>query len=168
MREDNAQPRLESCVFTWPLNFTVRCTSAAMNISANPHAPTNVLRRTCGIGLAFAPVAVLLTSVVVGLTQSHRAPFSGVGWMIPGLLIAVLNFYLSFIRPLVIASRQPGPYRHVSGAPVIGTILVTIGAVLTFGAVGSALLGLCAFATDTGGTGWFVVCTWRDRALWDA
>jgi hypothetical protein len=41
------------------------------------------------------------------------------------------------------------------------------GALFSFGAVGTALIGICAFALDTGGTGWFVVSTWRDRSLWD-
>jgi hypothetical protein len=113
-------------------------------------------------------MALLLTSLVVGLTRSHRPTFSGLAWVIPGILIAVLNFYLSFIRPLVnqLSSRLPGQYQHVSGVPIIGTILVTIGAALAFGAMGSALIGLCAFALDTGGTGWFVFRTWRDRSLW--
>jgi len=90
--------------------------------------------------------------------------------VIPGLLIAVLNFYLSFLRPVLfhVALRwqsQLRPYGHVSGLPIIGTILLSIGALLSFGAVGTALIGICAFALDTGGTGWFVTSTWRDRAL---
>jgi len=141
-----------------------------VNISANQHLPTNVLRRALGIALAFSPVAVLLTSIVFGVTQSHRSRFSGLGRVIPGLLIAVLNFYLSFLRPVLfhVALRwqsQLRPYGHVSGLPIIGTILLSIGALLSFGAVGTALIGICAFALDTGGTGWFVTSTWRDRAL---
>jgi hypothetical protein len=144
-----------------------------VNISANQRLTTNVLRRALGIALAFSPAALLLTSIVFGVIQSHRSFFFGLGWVIPSLLIAVLNFYLSFIRPLLfhVGSRwqsQLRPYRHVSGLPAIGTILISIGALLSFGAVGTALIGICAFALDTGGAGWFVISTWRDRSLWDA
>jgi hypothetical protein len=58
-------------------------------------------------------------------------------------------------------------YRHVSGFPMIGTVLLSLGAVFSFGAIGSALIGLVAFALDTGGSVWFVTATWRDRSFWD-
>ena len=52
--------------------------------------------------------------------------------------------------------------------PLIGTVLICIGLVVGFGAIGTAVMGIAAFALDTGNTVWFVICTWKDRGLWDA
>lgn len=58
--------------------------------------------------------------------------------------------------------------RNVSGFPVIGTLLVTVGGLIGFGDWRAATLGLVASAFDTGGLPWFLIATWRDRSLWDA
>jgi hypothetical protein len=46
-------------------------------------------------------------------------------------------------------------------------VLLSLGAVARFGAIGSALIGLVAFALDTGGSLWFVIALWRDRSFWN-
>jgi hypothetical protein len=122
-----------------------------------------------GVVLALSPLALLLASVAVGIARSQQEYFAGVGFMIAAFIVAALNFYLSFIRPRVFSSRHGSMdgYRHVSGFPMIGTLLLTIGALLGFGAIGSALFGVAAFALDTGGSAWFLISTWRDRSFWD-
>lgn len=89
--------------------------------------------------------------------------------MTGGALIAGLNFYLSFIRPLFYFALHwsRDGYRHVSGAPFVGTLLICAGAAFEFGNVGWSLLGIAAYLLDTGGVLWFVVATWRDQSLWD-
>jgi hypothetical protein len=144
-----------------------------MDVNPNQQPRPNVLRRSVGIALAFSPVALLLISMAVSTQETRRPDFFRIGWMIPGVLVALINFYLTFVRPVLFhlvsrRSRARVPYRRVSGAPVIGTLLIMVGAVMSFGAVGSALIGLSAFVLDTGGAGWFIVSTWRDRSLWDA
>lgn len=143
-----------------------------MSAGVDPRPTTNVARRTFGAALGFAPLALLLTSVIWGLTHSARPRFAGWGWLIPGLLIAALNAYLSFVRPVLfqLATRAQTPrprYRHVSGFPLVGTLLLTAAALASVGAVGTGLLGIGALVIDTGGTAWFVIATWRDRSLWD-
>jgi hypothetical protein len=89
--------------------------------------------------------------------------------MIVAMFIAAPNFYLSFIRPYVF-HRKGGSfddYKHVSGIPIVGTVVIVIGAILGFGSTLCAVLGLVAMALDTGGSVWFLIATWRDRSLWD-
>jgi hypothetical protein len=110
-----------------------------------------------------------IASIIFGILGSRRPHFAAVGLMIAAAVVAVLNFYLSFIRPRLFSLRRGSMdgYRHVSGFPMIGTVLLSLGAVFSFGAIGSALIGLVAFALDTGGSVWFVTATWRDRSFWD-
>ncbi|GHT90078.1 hypothetical protein AGMMS49545_02390 [Betaproteobacteria bacterium] len=140
-----------------------------MNMAAEPH-PKNYLRRAIGVVLCFSPLALLLTSTIAAFAGSERHPFAAVGFIIVALFFAVLNFYLSFIRPWRLL-RQHGSLEgipHVSGFPIIGTILVLLGGVFGFGAIGTALLGIVALAFDTGGAPWFLIATWRDSSLWDS
>ena len=89
--------------------------------------------------------------------------------LVPAAFIAGLNFHLSFIRPLIYRLRHGSmeDYRHVSGFPMIGTLLVLIGGIVGFGALSSALFGLAAMLVDTGGSLWFLIATWHDRSFWD-
>ena len=91
-------------------------------------------------------------------------------FMLAAAVIAAINFHLSFIRPRFFRFRRGSMdgYRHVSGIPIVGTLLLSIGALSGFGAIGSALIGIGAFVLDTGGSAWFIVATWRDRSLWDS
>ena len=138
-------------------------------MSADQQRPTNFVRRAFGVVLALSPLALLLASLAVGIGRSQQAHFAGVGFMVGASVVALLNFYLSFIRPRLfwLRRRSMDGYRHVSGLPMIGTVLLILGALFGFGAIGSTLVGVGAFALDTGGSVWFLVYTWRDRSFWD-
>jgi hypothetical protein len=141
-----------------------------MHMSAEqPQKPTNYAKRSFGVVLALLPLALLFASIIVGVTRSQQSQFAAVGVMITAAGVATINFYLSFIRPRLFSLRRGSMdgYRHVSGIPIIGTLLLSIGALFGFGAIGSALIGIGAFALDTGGSVWFVIATWRDRSFWD-
>lgn len=86
------------------------------------------------------------------------------------LLVAALNFHLSFVRPWWHRRRHGGveTLRHVSGIPVVGTVLVLLAGVLGQGALGTTVIALLALVLDTGGAPWFLVATWRDTSFWDA
>lgn len=86
------------------------------------------------------------------------------------LLVAMLNFYLSSIRPLLLIRRHGSleGIPHVSGFPLAGTVLVLLGGLFGFGAWGTALFGLLALVLDTGGLPWFLISTWGDSSMWDA
>lgn len=89
--------------------------------------------------------------------------------VIGGLLIGIVNSYLTFGRPWRY-QWQNGTmqgYRHVSGVPFLVTLGVIGGSVSGFGELLTAVLGLVAIALDTTGPIWFLLCKWHDRSLWD-
>jgi hypothetical protein len=121
----------------------------------------NSTRRTIGILLCFSPVALLCAPIIAAFIGTQMSPFAAIGFVVPALLFAVLNSYLFFIRPWV-WRRQRGTIDgipNISGFPLIGTIMVILGGVFGFGAIGTALLGLIAVLLDPGGAPWFLVCT---------
>lgn len=134
-------------------------------------AKLNLLRRGTGLFVGLLPLLLIIASIVYGLANSPQPKFTAVGWMIAAGFFAALNFSLSFIRPpfLLYVLRIPKEkYKHVSGFPMIGSILLCLGICFSFGSIGSALLGLIYFAFDTGGSVWFLVATWKDSSLWDS
>ncbi len=130
----------------------------------------NYLRRGIGASVCLAPGILLLSSLVCAATSDASTHLRAVGVITIGLLIGGFNAYLSFVRPRRFhrKHRSTDGYRHVSGAPLVGTIFVVVGAVAGFGDWVTACLGLFAFAIDAGGTLWFLIATWRDASLWDA
>ena len=77
-----------------------------------------------------------------------------------GALIALLNFYLSFIRySLHHLSRKGQPYKFVSGIPFVGSILLWVAAAAFssdgYGRCAAAALTISLF--DTGGVHWLIV-----------
>ncbi len=127
-------------------------------------------RRALGAILALSPVLLLFASIVGGIVGVRTSLVGGMAVMIPAAAIALLNFYLSFLRGRLYVRRHGSldGYRYVSGLPIIGTVLVVIGALLGFGELAVAALGLVVMAADTGGSVWFLISTWRDASLWDA
>ncbi|HEY1110550.1 MAG TPA: hypothetical protein VGE76_18005 [Opitutaceae bacterium] len=132
-------------------------------------ASTNWLRRLVGIFIGFTPLALLTVSLIVGIARDTDVFFDGMGFIGAAALIAGCNTFLSFVRPAIFRRRHGtmDGYRNVSGIPLIGTLLLCVGTLTGFGAVGSAAIGIAAFVLDTGGAGWLVIATWRDGSFWD-
>lgn len=130
---------------------------------------TNLTRRAFGVMLAFSPLALSIASLAIGIIKGQQSSFAGVGFVIGAAVMAAHNFYLSFVRPYLFRIRcgSMDGFRFVSGVPIVGSILVVLGALFGFGAVGTALIGIIVFLLDTGGSGWIVIATWRDRSFWD-
>jgi len=132
--------------------------------------PKNYIRRTIGVLICFIPIVLLVSSVIYSIIGIAQRPFGAIGFMIAALFVAVFNLYLSFIRPWW-RYRKHGSLeaiQHASVAPLVGTLLVILGGIFGFGAIGSAMVGLLAVVLDIGGSPWFLVCTWRDSSVWDA
>ena len=104
----------------------------------------------------------------MGPSQSGGA--RGLSFAVLGLLLGILNAYLSMIRPCLYRLRHGSMegYRFVSGLPLVGSVLVIAAGVFGFGALPTAVVGLVTLALDTGGLPWFLIATWRDGSLWDA
>ena len=87
-----------------------------------------------------------------------------------GLLVGVMNRYLSQVRPRLFWWRNGSRvgYRHVSGYPIVGTLLVVAAGLVGFGELPTAAVGLVALAIDNGGLPWYVIATWHQDEMWDA
>ena len=136
----------------------------------NHEIKINFQRSMLGVVTGLLPLLLLATSIIYGLTHP-RSKFAAVGWMLAAAVFACVNFYYSFLRPLLQLHLLKTPkekYKPVSGIPLIGSVLVILGGLFSFGAIGSAILGLIVYAFDTGGIIWFIVCTWKDHSLWDS
>ena len=130
----------------------------------------NHSRRAIGIIiLCFAPIILLILSVVYGLTYGRSIRTASIVLLSMGTIIGAQNFYTSFIRPFFYRFRigSMDDYRRASGFPFIGTMFALLGGVISFGSMPVALLGLTVVLLDTGGPIWFVVSTWRDSSFWD-
>lgn len=129
----------------------------------------NVWRRGLGAVVCFAPVFILVSSFAYSDTGRSTGRL-GFGLAVVALAIGALNSYLSFARPLLYRLRQSSMegYRHVSGAPLIGTVFVLAAGVAGFGELPATIVALVAAIIDTGGLPWFLISTWRDESLWDA
>jgi len=90
--------------------------------------------------------------------------------MLPASLIAILNFYLSFVAGFLYRHRNGSleGFRFVSGIPLLGSLLVLFASILGFGAIGTAISGIAIVALDSGGLPWFLLATWSDSSLWDS
>jgi hypothetical protein len=75
-----------------------------------------------------------------------------------GAVLCAMNFYLSFLRaPLLIRKGVPrDEIRHVSGAPLLGTVFVLVGLPAVQHVPGLVPLGILLILIDTGGPHWFV------------
>lgn len=89
-----------------------------------------------------------------------------------GGAVAVINFYLSFIRyPIFRWVWFDWQYRHISGVPLIGSVLLVPAAVY-FGVTwepGLLAVALSLVVLDTGGIAWAVPILvreyWRTRRM---
>ena len=79
------------------------------------------------------------------------------GFALLGTFISLLNFHLSFTRPLAHRYLRSTPYKHVSGFPLFGSLLLWLSSPL-FWSSGHPQLAVAAVAVsalDTGGLHWF-------------
>ena len=128
---------------------------------------TGYFRRGLGILLFVIPFALASASVIVHPFSPYRIVAVAIGCL--ALMISILNFWLSFLRPLLWERKHRGTkdYRYVSGLPAIGTILAVVTVLVGFGHPTPAIIAFVVLLIDSGGLPWFVVWTWRDCSLWD-
>jgi hypothetical protein len=120
------------------------------------------VRRAIGLVVCLAPVLLLAASLAHAVSHDERR-LVGAIVLIFASLIAALNFYLSFVRGWlhVRAKGSPEGYRHISGFPFVGTLLVIVGTALGFGSLLCVGLGVFSMGFDTGGPIWFLIATWK-------
>jgi hypothetical protein len=97
-------------------------------------------------------------------------PLPWLGYLVFGLgaLVCITNFYLSFLRhPIFVLRRSRDEYRHISGFPIVG-MLVLFGLALTPPSPALSLATLLLLLVDTGNIPWFIASMWRDNSFWNA
>ena len=82
-------------------------------------------------------------------------PYAATIMLVAGSMIATVNFWLSFIRPL---SRRisDGPVKSVSGIPLFGSLLLWAAAWMFYPSSDLAWWALSISLIDTGGPHWFL------------
>jgi hypothetical protein len=125
------------------------------------------MKRSLGLLTAVTPFAFAAASII--LKTSPFLPRIAWGFLILSMLIGVLNFYLSFLRPLFWQKKHGSmrDYRFISGLPVIATLGACVAILTGFGSAIIAGLAIVVLAIDAGGFPWFVAATWSDQSLWD-
>jgi hypothetical protein len=129
----------------------------------------NISRRLIGLVLACAPFLLAAASLIAPQPLHGTRYYAGIFLLTFALIIAGLNFYLSFVRPLIhnLRNSTSEGYKFVSGFPVIGNFLAIAAVLVGFGSIPIAIVAMLSLVLDTAGVPWFVLCTWKDRGFWD-
>lgn len=85
----------------------------------------------------------------------------GYGLIFFAMFVASINFYLSFIRPLIARSFGQS-ISNVTGLPMLGTLLLIAGVLCVDRTTAVLTLVATQFFLDTGGLAWFVVAILRN------
>lgn len=132
---------------------------------------TIVLRNSAIVAFIASPLAITILSANAALTGLHNSRIPFVCWALISFAagIAVLNLYLAFVRPFLYSRRNAnslGCYRHVSGVPLVGSVLTTIAVLWAWGDLSVAVASLLILMIDTGGVVWLLASLRRDRSFW--
>lgn len=80
----------------------------------------------------------------------------------------LLNVHLSWVRPILHKRKQGSMenYKHISGIPIIPSLLVIIAALMLTPRIWPCILATILLLLDTGSPIWFVIMTWKDDSLY--
>lgn len=123
--------------------------------------------RTPWIALALTPLAVTIASFFFEFRFSEGR-FAWVGYALYAFaaFVCALNFYLSWVRYAFYRFRTGSArgYRHVSGIPVVGDVIVVGLALVPASPLVSALTLVLIFL-NSGSLFWLAVATLRDPTI---
>lgn len=127
-----------------------------------------MIRKVIGIIIGASPFVIFGAAIYTNFTLLQGA-YSWLGYVLisVGTLIAVSNFYLSFLRiPIhrMIYPHRPDP-GFVSGLPLVG-VFSLLGLVFVEVSAVIAVVVLVSLLIDTGGVQWLIVNTWKDESFW--
>lgn len=141
-----------------------------------PRPKWNYRRRAVGALVCLAPAVLPFASLAVGPPTSEVGARvlaygigPGLGVVLVGFLVALLNAHLALVRPFLYRCRHGSleGMRYVSGLGGIGSLAVFVGCALAFGHRPTAAFGLLVLTLDVGGLPWFLLVTWRESSVWD-
>ena len=86
-----------------------------------------------------------------------------------GAIGALLNFHLSWTRPLLYKLRYGSmeSYKFVSGLPLIPTVMVVFSAIYLTPLIWPCIVATALLLLDTAGPVWFLIGTWKDDSFWN-
>jgi hypothetical protein len=114
-----------------------------------------------GLGLGI-PVAVAGSFFTDARALDGDRPLMGYSAFATGCIFALLNFYLSWLRPLLHRLRSDGTeLHHISGVPLLGNVAV-LGLLFAPPSVALSTAALLQIVLDTGGLQHFVRAVWKE------
>lgn len=136
------------------------------------------MRRALGVIIGLTPFVLTLMGPVAeyltngGLSdwfaQMSFLRMLAFGGLVLGGGIAIINAYLSFVRPAVYRLRhgETESYRFISGVPIIGSVILMFSPLPLCASLWPSFVAMVLLALDTAGPMWFVIATWGDDSLW--
>ena len=134
--------------------------------------------RIIGILIALLPFALAWAGPILsafgkpGIPQSiaEVSLLQKLSWaaFLLGGFIALLNAFLSFIRPLFLKlrARLPEEQHYVSGIPILASFLLMLSTIALYPRLWPCFAVSVLLLLDTGGPLWFLICTWKDDFVW--
>lgn len=130
-----------------------------------------VIRNSAIAVFIASPVALSLGSVYSALLAPNDIREPATAWVLIALasMATAINLHLSFLRPALYAmlhGKSMKGYKHASGIPLVGSILVSIAVLVAWGKLSVAATSLLILFADTGSVVWLFAALARDRSFW--
>jgi hypothetical protein len=134
--------------------------------------------RIIGILIALLPFALAWAGPILSTFGNSSIPQSiaevsllqKLSWtaLLLGAFIALLNAFLSFIRPLFLNLRgiPPEEQHYVSGIPILASFLLMLSTIALHPELWPCFAVSAFLLLDTGGPLWFLIYTWKDDSVW--
>ncbi|WP_143226055.1 hypothetical protein [Acidovorax sp. 56] len=118
-----------------------------------------------------SPLALSIGSVCSALIAPNDIREPATAWVLIALasMAMAMNLHLSFLRPALYAmlhGKSMKGYKHASGIPLVGSILVSIAVLVAWGKLSVAATSLLILFADTGSVVWLFAALARDRSFW--
>jgi hypothetical protein len=129
----------------------------------------NYVRRGFGVLICGSPIWLAVVSGVMSIGHNKSIGIMGIVFFILAGLITIANIHFSFLRPWLYYRKRKSmeKYQYESGIPMIGSILIILGIIVSFQNLLFAIIGLVTSVLDTGGLVWLLIMTWKDQSFWD-
>jgi hypothetical protein len=115
-----------------------------------------------GIAL-FIPVAIVVRHFLQTTTANNATSLIA-GWTLLSLyaFFAVINFYLSAVRPWLHLRRGEIDFKHVSGIPIVHIVFLALAIFTLPPSLWAGILMLVLLALDTGAAHWAALAFARE------
>jgi len=139
---------------------------------------SSVMRHTIMIIIALIPFTCVWLGTITNYYGYHKKHIIfnildfyhilPIGALILGVFIILCNVCL-FIHPWIYKLKHGSieGYKHTSGTPLFGTLLIVFYSIIRFPQAEMSIYLSILLLIDVAGPLWFVICTWKDKSLWE-